>query len=379
MPVGYTPVYRILRGGVDITDNFEDRTTFIKVELGTTNAGNDTVEIIVDDRDWKIASPQVGDYIEVHMGYLEVDLTRMGKFEVDDVTYFGPPKQIRIHGNAAGTGGALKSPEVKDWSESTLKEILDWIAQKGSATAAIHPEIGKIKIPFKNSVTSPMNLLTELSRQYNFVAKWSENQLIIVPRDQGELVDGITHAPIFVLRPEHFQAWSVKHTNRTNYGKVQAAYRDPIDGIRKWVDAKRPTGGNEEGAANDDNYQIGRIFPTKEAAEAAAQAYMAVMRRQEGQGSFKLAKGDPWIKDQQRILVIGMRDGVNGSYIVDRVAHTFTKAKGLETEILTEQEGAGVSFEDMYAADKSNFLIPEPGEIIGKKLNPHGGRLAGPV
>ena len=32
MPTGYTPIYRVMRNGVDITGQFNDRTTQIKVE-----------------------------------------------------------------------------------------------------------------------------------------------------------------------------------------------------------------------------------------------------------------------------------------------------------------------------------------------------------
>ena len=71
--LGYTPVYQINRGGADITKQFNDRVTLIKV-VSTNGGGNtDTLSISLDDRDWSIATPATDDEgppsMEVYLGY----------------------------------------------------------------------------------------------------------------------------------------------------------------------------------------------------------------------------------------------------------------------------------------------------------------------
>lgn len=60
MPTGYTPIYKILKGGIDITDRFDDRTTEIEIILKGGDGDSDTCTIKVDDRDWRVATVDVG-------------------------------------------------------------------------------------------------------------------------------------------------------------------------------------------------------------------------------------------------------------------------------------------------------------------------------
>ncbi len=69
MPSGYKPTFAIYKGGEDLTARFRDRTTSIVVELTAGGGAQDSVTITLDDRDFKIASPQVKDRLEVHLGY----------------------------------------------------------------------------------------------------------------------------------------------------------------------------------------------------------------------------------------------------------------------------------------------------------------------
>ena len=72
MPTGYTPIYQILKDGIDITDHFNDRCVQMRVDLTSGDGDNDMCLFTIDDRDWPVARPSVGDRLRILMGYVEV-------------------------------------------------------------------------------------------------------------------------------------------------------------------------------------------------------------------------------------------------------------------------------------------------------------------
>jgi len=84
-----------------------------------------------------------------------------------------------------------------------------------------------------------------------------------------------------------------------------------------------------------------------------------------GDFSAQLAKGDPWVRDQQRLQVSGMRDGIDGSYVIQNVKHTYVKESGLLSEITATPNGKGADYTNMGS---TKFLKPSPGELMGEVL-----------
>src|SRR5258707_824411 len=109
-----------MKGGIDITGNFNDRTTQIKVDLQAGNGNDDQCAITVDDRDWRIARPIVGENLQIWLGYQEVGLAYMGTFEIDDVTFLGPPRSIKLVGKSTGSSDIQKAPAIKEFDNKSV-------------------------------------------------------------------------------------------------------------------------------------------------------------------------------------------------------------------------------------------------------------------
>lgn len=362
MPTGYTPIYKIMKGGDDITARFNDRTIDIKVELVAGGGDTDKCTIKVDDRDWKIATPTTGDYLEIYMGYEEVGLAYLGSYEVDDIIYSGPPRTIQLVCLATGAKSILKAPTIKNFDNKSVGDILGGIAGKAGLGLAISPELAGKKLPFKNQIVSPNHLIHELERMFGAVGKVADGKLTFTPRDGLESVTGQS-LPTLILWPEHFGEWQVRHTSRTQYGKVRAAYHDKTSHVRKWVESA--ASGESPSNQGLESFAIGQLFNSKEEAEAAAASRMKALKRGEVTASFTLAKGDPWIRDQQSLLVNGMRDGIDGSYVVEKAIHTYVKRTGIKSTLECKSPGTGDNFADRATED---FLTTEPGQLMGEAL-----------
>jgi len=359
---GYTPIYRIYKDGVDITDRFNDRTTQIKVELIAGGGEGDRCEIVVDDRDWLIARPYGGQKIQVWLGYQEVGLAYMGTFEIDDVLFEGMPRAIQITGTSTGFNDIKKSPQIANYDNKSVAEILGEIAGQSGLGMSISESLGSLKIPFKNQVVSNLHLIHELERMTGAVGKIVDGNLMFVPRDSTNSASGIA-LPTLVLQPEHFGTWKVRHTARQDFSGVKTRWWDETSKSYKTVEAGIT--GLLEGGAVAKPYPLAGVFKSAEEALVAAQSKARAFKRAEIQANFDLAKGDPWIRDQQTIFVTRMRDGINGSYVVDKAIHTYIKSTGIRSALECRSPGDGVDYSDR---GPDWLLTPDPGEPMGTVL-----------
>ncbi|WP_316207377.1 hypothetical protein [Bradyrhizobium sp. SZCCHNR3118] len=357
MATGYTPIYRIMKGGIDITSNFNDRTTQIKVELYAGGGQGDSCSITLDDRDWALAPIDPGDAIQVYLGYEEVGLAYQGNFNLLDVTYKGKPKQVILTGTSTKFADLQKTPTTREYIGMTVGEILKSMGGDTDVFTAISGDLADQEIATKNQITSNMHLLTELEQRYGAVAKVVDGKLMFIPRDSLTSASG-QPVPTLVLQPEHFGDWEVRYSQRMDFSSTKAFWWDDHDNMPKWV----KTTVKSIGQGSGEEYPIGTRFKTAAEAQAAADSKMQAFNRSTVQATFDLAKGDPWIRDQQTILVKNMRDRINGSYTVDRAVHTYIKSTGIRTNLECRAPGNGVDLSDR-APDE--LLTPNPGEPMG--------------
>ncbi|MGH1591021.1 hypothetical protein ACRBEV_24960 [Methylobacterium phyllosphaerae] len=83
MANGYIPIYQITKDGLDITGHFSDRCVQLRID---SSGEMDTVTFTIDDRDWAVARPNVGDKVSVSLGCAEVGMSNMGTFEIEGVS-----------------------------------------------------------------------------------------------------------------------------------------------------------------------------------------------------------------------------------------------------------------------------------------------------
>jgi phage protein D len=358
----FTPVYKIMHDGADITNRFNDRTLQITVQLKGGDGDSDTCEITIDDRDWKVAAVEVGAKLEIYLGYKEVGYAQQGMFNVTTVDYEINPRQIKILGTAVDFGTSLKSPMNRSFENKTLDNILGSIAKDAGATTAIDKELGKIEMPFLNQTKSPMHLLHELERRFGAMAKFENGKLIFTKRDEGETASGL-RTPLLVLQPQNVSRGFVRHTKRSEYSSAKVGYFDE-NHVKKFAEEKNKRfTSDEEGEKEDVPFLSGLLAPNKEQAQQIARAQVAAMNRSMGEVHMTLSKGDPWIRDQTQTLVKGFRDKINGSYVANLVTHTYVKDSGIITEIVAKPPGDG---DDFKSLDEGEFYsLGSTGLFVG--------------
>jgi phage protein D len=374
MPTGFTPVYKIMHDGSDITNRFNDRTLSIQVQLNGGEGASDTCEITIDDRDWKVAAVEIGAKLEIYLGYKEIGYAQQGIFNVTTVDYEINPRQIKIIGTSVDLGSAIKAPKIRSFENKTLDDILGTFAKDSGLTTAIDPELGKIELPFLNQTKSPMHMLHELERRFGAVGKIENNKLIFTKRDEGESASG-ERTPLLVLQPQNVSKGFVRHTERSDFSSAKVGYFDE-NHVKKFAEEKNPSATtDEEGQQQDNPFLSGGLARSEKEAKQMAKAQIQALNRSKGEVHMTLSKGDPWIRDQTQVLVKGFRDKINGSYVANLVTHSYVKDSGIITEIVAKPPGDGGDFNSLdegafYALGSTGiFTSPEgpipPTELIG--------------
>lgn len=364
MSTGFIPDFAIFKGGENITARFQDRAVSITVELAAGQGQQDSVDIILDDRDNMVRSPKVGQRLQVYLGYKDVGLAYMGDFEINSVRYSLVPALITVRGTAASSLNDIKTHKIQEFEGKTVEEILAEAGSKIGMKVKIHKDIADQKIPFLNQTMSFGHLVGKLEQQYSAVAKITDGQVIMVPRGSGKSVSDISMST-FVFRPEHFADLEALEDSKGATAKTVASFTDKTTNKRVDVEAKSTL----SDVGTEAEHRLSQPFLDEATAKAAAEAVQAQLDRSTSKVFGTLSEGDPWVRDAQRILITGCRPGLDGAYLLEIVRHVFTKGSGIRTAFsgVGGSEGLPEAYADAGPTSR-DFIAPKTGQVFGQLI-----------
>jgi phage protein D len=304
------PVFRVLADRIDVTAAIAGRLIALAVSDAAGMDG-DTAEIVVDDRDARLALPRTGAELAIDMGYRETGLARMGVFVVDEMVLGGPPAQIAIRARAADLRQGLKRPRTRSWDATSIGAIVAAIAaEHGYAAGCAAALAAEAVAHLDQADESDLHFLTRLARERGAVAKPAGKTLLFVPAGEAQSLTGQALPAVVIGRLDDRSTYEATIAERGKYPAVTARYWDPEAAQEVPI-----TVGDGEPV-----YTIGRRYPDRDAADSAARAKLAAFAR--GVATLRLTcPGDTRLAAEGRIAVGGIRSGVDGDWTVTRVAH----------------------------------------------------------
>ena len=106
--------------------------------------------------------------------------------------------------------------------------------------------------------------------------------------------------------------------------------------VARWQDQEEGKQVSERVGEGEPIFTLRHTYPTAEQAKSAAQSRLDRLTRGRSTVSVSLANGDPKLRAQSRITLIGFRLGVDGEWVAKRVVHKLTNSgytTNLEAEI----------------------------------------------
>lgn len=309
----HRPALRIVANGDDVTAAIRER--FVSLSL-TDEAGmqSDALALTLADTPPHVVLPPTGAELRVWLGY-EPAVRYMGLFVVDGITLAGPPESMKLTARGvpferSRTYGELQTRRTRSWTPRTAGELVRALAAEHGLDPAVAEEMAGLALRHLDQVDeSDINLLTRIAADLGAVAKVGGGSLVFVKRGRGKTASGRS-LPTVTLTPTDVTSWSVGISDRTDYGRVVATWRD----VAAAQDVEESAGEGEP------VFRIRHAFPSQEAALQAARAKLAEFQRGKRKLSLSLP-GDPGLCAEGKVELSGFRKGVSGAWIISRAEH----------------------------------------------------------
>ncbi len=316
-----TPNFLIVANNEDITAVLRRRLLSLRVtdEAGTKS---DTVEITLDDRGYRLQWPAHGATLDISLGYKETGLSRMGSYVVDEVSHSGPPVTMTIRAKAADMIDSLKAPKTRQWEQQSLGQMVDQIAGEHGLQPRVSQQLDQIVIShIDQTEESDLHFLTRLARQYDAVAKPASGFLLFVVKGETKAASGRSLSSVSIV-PSQILQHRMTQADRGKYFSVRTFWHDTNNADRVAV----LTGTGEP------VYTVRQSYP--DAAQAADAGAAKLKALQRGTASLSLTLiGNTTVQAEGELTVSGLRDNVNGTWLIKRAEHQLDASQGFSTRI----------------------------------------------
>lgn len=312
------PDFQVVADKEDITALLRDRLLSIRT---TDKPGleADECEIHIDDRDGKVAFPKKGATLEISLGYVGEKLTFLGRYKVDEIEVNGPPQTIVIRGKPANIAETMKSQKRYSWEKSKLTDIVGDVARRNK----LQPLCQVVAdVPRADQINeSDMHFITRLAKQHGATATVKDGKLIVAKRGEGKSGSG-KQLPEIALHRDDLASYTLTFPDRALYGEVQANWHNKKTGKLEVITL---TNGDAPKGVSAPKHTARHTYPTKEAAESAAQAQLNALNRATMTGRVELDRGRADIGAEKWVKFDGIKQDVNGTYLIESVEQRFSK------------------------------------------------------
>lgn len=321
------PKFKIIADATDVTAKISDRLIELRI-VTTSDKSSDYVEIMLDDREGKLALPSSGMWLDVSIGYADKPPTSMGRFIHDDHDIELNPRRLAIRAKAADftANSALKAPKTRSFDDIGLCDLVNQIASEHDYTGACAPDFADITIAhIDQTAESDLNLLRRIARQHGATFKAAGQHLLFLPTGKGKSAATQRTLPSVTIRPGDITRGRVNRKDRTKYRSVTAKYRDIDQG--KTITVRVGEG--------DPTFEIRDPRPNRDQALADAESRYKTLQRKSGSLSLTLP-GNPILMAEGRVVMKGWRDGVDGDWSITRVTHVISGNGGYRCDVTAE-------------------------------------------
>jgi phage protein D len=337
--------------GNDVSSDIDPYLTRLTIndKAGTSS---DTCEIELDDRDGVLAFPRDGVEIEVLLGN-ENGVSRVFSGTVDEVKSKGDRSggmMMTISGKGVDTKGKAKEPKQKHWDNKPLSEVMtDAGKAAGLETVTVAPELGKIKRPYiAMQNESFLHFGQRIAREVGGTFKISGKKAIIAERNGGKSASGQDLPAVTARRPGNLISWDIAPVmGRGRYKEVKTRSYDPKTG--KWTYQTEQINDDSAKASFVDRYASSDPDEAKE----RAKSHKKESERAKGGGSVTIdGSTDP--QPEALLTLTGAKPGVDGTYRIESVQHTFDRSSGWTTQLDVKQPQGEAGKDSRASAKKSD-------------------------
>ena len=214
---------------------------------------------------------------------------------------------------------SIKAPKIRSWDGITLGALVQTIAGEHGLTAKISDQLASIAIEHIDQTNeSDLHLLTRLARQHGAVSKPVAGFLVFVPKGEAKSATG-QQLPLVDIPKHQISRHRMTQAERGKYQSVKAYWHNSDAAEKHDVIV-----GDSEPV-----YSIRHTYNDAQEATNAASAKLQSLLRGTATLSLTLL-GKPELQAEGKIRITGIRDPVDGEWLINRVEHQLDSS-GLQT------------------------------------------------
>jgi phage protein D len=245
---------------------------------------------------------------------------------VDEVSLSGFPETISINSKAADMRQDLKAQKTRHFDNITLGNLVKTIAGAHGLTGKVAAELAAVSFAhIDQTQESDLHLLTRLAKQYNAVAKVTNDHLIVAKAGESKSASG-SSLPAIVINKNQVSDYRASLTDRGKYASVAATWHNKATGL------------NIKVSTSDEkpSYTLRHTYDDQQKAIEAAKAKLGELQRGATTIDLTLAVGNAALFAESPISLVGFRSGISDKgWTATKVEHSFSKS-GFTTQIAGE-------------------------------------------
>lgn len=328
-------IYSVTVAGQDISKALKPLLISLSVsdKAGTSS---DTASLEIDDKDGQVIMPSHGDPVLIMLGWADrgVGLVFTGK--VDKVSAKGSRsgRTISISANGMDTRGKAKQPQRRYFDDTTIEAALKSAGETAGISVRVDPAFASIKRAYLALEDESFVAFGErLARQLGGTFKVVGDKAILAKRNSGKNPAG---QPL----PTVTAVWGV---NLHDYDITPIVGR-PVEkeATTRFYDSHVGAWKNKTAQTGTDGGQTTRPSVFSEADEDIAAdratADAEESDRRSGSGSVTI-EGNIDAQPEGLCIVVGCRAGIDGTYRIDSVDHSYSRSGFITTLQLRQPKG----------------------------------------
>ncbi|GLR51287.1 hypothetical protein KYK30_20640 [Shinella yambaruensis] len=227
-------------------------------------------------------SPAEGTKYRLIYGWEETRLRDAGLFTYQSDHLGGDPESgdlMTIIARSSDFVDADKDADSEHFDDKTAGDIFRQIAAHAGKSAIVHPDIDKIKLPYRLRWRQPRSAFAqELAAELGGTVKYANNTLLVPMRNSGQTASGHT-LPTIVIPYKHGHSFEISSEAKGRFKDSATGWFDLVSGLEKLFE------GTSIGAAS----RYFSLHPARSEAEAelAGKAEIGEEARSSISGSFE--------------------------------------------------------------------------------------------
>lgn len=307
--------------GADITGDIAADALMISY-VDADHGKSDEIEVKLEDRmhRWKGSwYPEKGDVLDLMIGWIGRGMLPCGKFEVDEISFDGPPDTVTVRGLSAPVTASLRTKKTRAFENKTLRQIAEQIAGEHGLTVEGEIENITIKRVTQNDERD-LEFLRRTAEEYAHVFAVREKVLFF-----SKVADLEKQDPVAVIPRTEMKRFNFTDKTHEVYKECTLSYHDPETSKLISVTVQA------EGVTTGDTLKIRARVESEAQAKTRAEAELKRANAKRLRGRIQIIGDHRMIAGN--VIEVAMMGKLSGRYYVETSRHRIERGSGYTTEI----------------------------------------------